>query len=82
MRTIAHGLLATMLAATKENAFAFISGVFNWGHASVFMAAIAKWLFAALATGAPEAGFSFFNLDSIWRFLSDNGSGHVFIPYN
>tara|TARA_X000000950_G_C13388364_1_gene447222 strand:- start:216 stop:374 length:159 start_codon:yes stop_codon:yes gene_type:complete len=38
VRIIAHGLLATELAATKENAFAFISGLFNWGHASVFMA--------------------------------------------
>ena len=54
MSTITHGLLATVLAATKENAFACIGSVFNWGHARVFMAAIAKWLFAAFATGAQE----------------------------
>ena len=47
-------VLATVLAATEENAFASIGSVFNWGHARVFMAAIAKWLFAAFATGAPE----------------------------
>jgi hypothetical protein len=33
MSTITHGLLATVLAATKENAFACIGSVFNWGHA-------------------------------------------------
>ena len=54
MSTITNGLLATVLAATKENAFACIGGVFNWGHARIFMAAIAKWLFTAFATGAPE----------------------------
>ena len=76
MSTITHGLLATVLAATKENAFACIGSVFNWGHARVFMAAIARWLFAAFATGAPEVLFSFFNLDSIRGFLRYNRSCH------
>jgi len=80
MCAIAKWRLCRCLAATKKQLFVSLGGKFDRGNARPFMRAIAKWLFAAFATGAPEIGFAGFYLDRHRGLLGNNGISHIFGP--
>ena len=80
MCAVAKGLLAAVLTAAEEDPLAGLGRVFDGCDAGVFVAAVAKWLFAALAAGAPEIAFARLNFDWVGRFLRDNRCRHGFCP--
>ena len=63
MCAVAKGLVAAVLAAAEKHPLAGIGCVFDRRYVRVLMAAVAKWLIAALTTSAPEVGFAFFHFD-------------------
>jgi hypothetical protein len=76
MRAVAEDTIVTVLAATEIDRAVFLSRVGSRGEAASLVGAVAKGLRGTLAARAPVVGFTSFNGDWDWGFLSDDGVRH------
>ena len=80
MCAVAKWGLSRCLAAAEKELFVSLGGKFDWRKARPFVRAIAKMLFSAFATGAPEIGFAGFYLDRHRGLLGNNRISHILGP--